>query len=481
MTLISTFARRALDQPQKIAVITERSQMSFLDLLHLAHALDVELVTRGLRSGHTVVMTSKRPELCLAMSLLLSWRGLTMIFGPVDQVIRAGIAFDLAIGTEAAPNLPTGKQIVIEGAWFASMGTLPLPDFTQPPRTAGGTFVFRSSGSTGLAKFIRSAETDRLAEAPRTAFMGEIDLRERRLMCTPSLHAGWVMSATLATLLAGGSVVALTETADNALPWIDLYHVDTLATSPAMLQLFLREAHASQYLSSLRDIRLGGAQAGPRLLEAFSRLCPARLHLGYGSAEIGACFRYVHDPSNPRPEGYLGPLRRPDLELRFFDEALRPLADATEGLAGFRPVNGSFARQYLSQDGDRTTGFVDGWFFPGDILRREGDDYYVVGRAKDVVNYGGNKFALGRVRQVLEDSFAGSVCVPFVVPDTDGIERLGIVYSAPRGLSEAELTAAIAPHFKGLRVVRCLRLDRLPMTDSGKIDSQRARDMLLRG
>ncbi|TAG18874.1 MAG: hypothetical protein EAZ40_11110, partial [Rhodobacterales bacterium] len=61
MTLIASFARTALARPQKIALITEKSQMSFHDLLQLVQVMDLELVTRGLRTGQTVVMASRRP------------------------------------------------------------------------------------------------------------------------------------------------------------------------------------------------------------------------------------------------------------------------------------------------------------------------------------------------------------------------------------------------------------------------------------
>jgi non-ribosomal peptide synthetase component E (peptide arylation enzyme) len=481
MTLIAAFARTALARPQKIALITGKSQMSYLDILQLVQVLDMELMTRGLREGQTVVMASKRPELCIALTLLLSWRGLTVIFGPPEQVTDAGLAYDFVLATDPSPAIPLERALIIEPAWFGLMGTLPLPDFTAPTGRKPGTFVYRSSGSTGLPKFIRSSEADRVADAPRNAFMGEVDLGARRLMSTLTLHSGWSMSVVLATLLAGGSVIALEEGASNALPWIDLYHVDTLTTSPAMLQLYLNEPGAGQYLTGLRDIRLGGAQAGPRLLEEFSRLCTARLHLGYGSAEIGPCFRWIHDAAHPRPEGYLGPLRRPDLELGFFDNDLNPLPGAREGLVGFRPVAGTFLRQYMVAGDDAKAGFIKGWFLTGDILRREGEDYFIIGRAKEVVNYGGNKFALAQVRQVLEARFPGAMIAPVVLQDADGIERLGVVYSAPRSLSEGELTAAVARHFKGLKVLRCLRVDRLPLTETGKVDVRRAKEMLTLG
>src|SRR5690554_4004281 len=80
MSLISSFARRVRENPQKIALLTEKSQMTYEDILHLMHLLDVQLTTRGLRPGQVVVMASRRPEFCIAVALLLSLRRLTVIF-----------------------------------------------------------------------------------------------------------------------------------------------------------------------------------------------------------------------------------------------------------------------------------------------------------------------------------------------------------------------------------------------------------------
>ena len=288
------------------------------------------------------------------------------------------------------------------------------------------------------------------------------------------------MSLLLQTLLVGGSVVALSEGSANALPWIDLYHVDTLGTSPAVLQMMLKQPRVEQYLRGLRDIRVGGAQAGAQLLDAFAQICPAQLHLGYGSAELGPCFRWVHDRANPQPESHLGLFLRPDLKIGFFDEAHNLLPDATEGIVGFRPKTGSFARQYIAEDAGGQSGFINGWFFPGDILRREGDVYFTVGRTKDIVNFGGNKYSLVTLRKALSAAFPTATIEPIVLKDASGLECLGFAYSAPELLSETAITAALS-RFIGLRVLRSLRLDNLPLTDTGKIDLARLRLLFLQG
>lgn len=476
MSLIASFAHRARENPQKIALLTEKSQMTYLDILHLVHLLDVQFTTRGLRPGQTVVMASRRPEFCIAVSLLLSLRRLTVIFASAELVASAGLTFDRVLTTDPVPGIADDRQIVIEQDWFSALGTLPLPDYAAEP--GGGFFVYASSGTTGAPKFIRSSEAERVAHYDLNAFMDLVDLSGRRVLSTLTGYSGWSMSLLLGTLLAGGSVVALIEGSANALPWVDLYHVDTLGTSPAVLQMMLEQPQVAQYLRGLRDIRVGGAQAGQQLLNAFAEVCRANVHLGYGAAELGPCFRWVHDPAVSRPDNYLGQFFRSDLEIGFFDEELNLLPDADEGIVGFRPTAGAFSRQYLAEEGDGSSGFIKGWFLPGDILRREGDSYFITGRTKDIVNFGGNKFSLGAVRKALSEAFPDCHIEPVVLADEGGLERLGLAYRAGRTLGDAEFAAALAP-FAGLRVLRSIRLEELPLTDTGKIDVARLRRMFL--
>ncbi len=476
MSLIHSFTKLADDNARKIALITAKSQMTYDDLLQLTYLFDFELKTRGVRPGQTIVMDSTRPEFCIVMGLLLSLRSLTVVFAPLESVIAAGVTFDRVITETPSSVAPAEKQIVVEANWFQLLGTLPTP--ALPTEGSGtGAFVFRTSGSTGMSKFVHSLEDVRQRQAESGDFLGEVDLSGRRVLSTMTIRTGWAFTTILATLLAGGSVVALDDEIENMLPWTDLYHVDTMATTPAILQILLSVPKVDQYLASLRDIRLGGAFASPKLLETFSQRCPAKLHIGYGSAELGACFRAVFSTEHHKPQGYLGQFMRPDLEIGFFDAALQLLPGATEGIVGFRPRDGAFSRQYLSMPDDDKTGFIDGWFFPGDILRCDGEDYFLLGRTKDIVNFGGNKFALGLVREALGLAFPEAPMAPVVIFDADGLERLAVAYVASRQITEAEMNDILAPRFKGLRVLRAMMLKELPLTESGKIDMAKVKSL----
>jgi non-ribosomal peptide synthetase component E (peptide arylation enzyme) len=471
MTLSSAFAAVANRLPQKVALITDRNQLSFQDLYRLAHLMDMELRTRGVQPGQTIVVATRRTEFILALALVMSLRSLTMAFTDAATAQAAGLQFDRLVTTDRTDLVGPDRQIGIEPGWFEALSSLRLPDWSN----AGGegTFVTQSSGTTGRPKLIRAPEAMRLAQARDELFFGPENAARRRFLTTLAPSTGYGLNSNLAVLLAGGSVVSLVEHQDRLLQHIDLHRVDTLAISPALVERMLGLPKPEQYLTGVRDVRFLGAMASPALLSAIAKICPGRIHIGYGSTELGRIFAGLYDPARPMAAGHVGRLMRDDLEVVFCDDALAPIPGAVEGIVGFRPKSGTFARAYhSSSDTAPEAGFINGIFYPGDIMRRDGDDYFAIGRTKSIVNFGGNKVALEAVAEVLATAFPGGSFVPMVTLDAMGLERLAVAYRADTEIVPAAMETALRQRFKGLTVSRTRRLDAFPLTSTGKVDLQ---------
>jgi acyl-coenzyme A synthetase/AMP-(fatty) acid ligase len=469
MSLISEFAEVARVRPKQIALVTEKSQLSYQDLIDLVQCLDVELAARGVRSGQTLILDSARAEFCVAFALLLSLRSFTVVFTTTQLAVKSGMTFDRVVTTDPTDRVPEADQVVIDASWFAALGTYPLIDFLAH-QSSEGRFVTQSSGSTGVPKYIAGTESERLRNAKLGGGFRGVPLAGRRFCSTLSPSAGWSITGNLAAILAGGSAVSLSGDQDRLPAFLDLYRVDALVTTPGIISTLLKLPDVGQFLTSLRDVRLGGATANRHLIEKFGRVCNANLHIGYGAAEIGTIFMSVQDPKSPAPEGYIGLPMRDDLEISFFKTDLTPLPNATEGVVGIRLKDPSMSREYLFDKGDGKTGLIEGCFFPGDIMRREADGYYYVGRVKNIINFSGNKFSLEAVTLALEEAHPESHCVVLVEPDEDGLERLVVHYVAEGPIDALAFARGLGARFPGLQVVRAVRHDRFPMTTTGKVD-----------
>ncbi|MCV2879404.1 acyl--CoA ligase [Sedimentimonas flavescens] len=475
MSLIDSFARAAARRPEKIALITERSQLSYSDILQLVQIFDMQLLTHGLCAGKTVVLLSARAEFILVMTLVASLRGYRLAFVASDLGEGCPLRPDLILVEQMRSDLETALQLQIAPDWFALMGTRPTPDYTG--RGGDAQFVFGSSGSTGKRKLVQSSEASREETIRMTRSLPGVEMSQRRYLSTLSPRNGMAVTSNLAVLLAGGSVVSLEPQSPSLLPYIDLYRVDTIGSTPGMVAKLLGEENAAQYLEGVRDMRFGGALTSASLLRSLSEICPARLQVGYGAAEIGTCFNQIYDPANPPPEGYVGRPARADLVVAFFDDSGRMLPDANEGLIGLRLAGGS-GRSYLEADPampGSTSGFIDGYFLPGDYMRRDGEDFFLIGRAKNIINFSGNKYALEAIQSQLATQAPHTSFAPLVDVGPDGLERLCLIYSGPQELPKPQVEAFFDHAFPGVQITRLLRLDSLPMTESGKIDMQALR------
>lgn len=481
MSLVAEFARVAARLPQKVALITATSQLTFGDILAMVAVLDDRLMAEGIRPGQTVAVASPRAEFTIPLALLASYRGWTVVFsGQSPQpLIEAGLAFDWLVLTEPGVQGPAGRTVTIQPGWFQTLGVTDLPDFAAH-QGAGAQFAFASSGTTGTAKFALSTEANRLeAISDNWLFIAE-GLSGRRGLSSLAAGTGWAFTTNFAFLLAGSSVVSLGTESSQLLPFLDLYHVDTLALTPVMVSRMLANPDAAQFLGGVRDIRFGGSLVSDTLLRDFARICPARFYLCYGAAEIGTCLVERWSPDSARAEGYVGRLSNPRIEAAFFDDALDPLPGATEGIVGFRSLGATETRRYLTEPQDAKTGFHHGYFIPGDIMRREGDDFFMIGRTKNILNISGNKFSLEMIGEVLSRAFPGVDLVPLVDTGSDGLERLAIAYHSSHALSAADGQRALyaTRRFPALQVSRMIRVEAFPLTQTAKIDVQALRRQL---
>jgi non-ribosomal peptide synthetase component E (peptide arylation enzyme) len=471
MSIISAFAKVAAEQPQTIAMITERSQLTYQDILDLVHLIDMELATRGVRPEQTLVLDTARGEFTMAFTLLLSLRGYRVAFTSVKQAQLGGLAFDRAIVTEATDLIDQSKQIVIENSWFRTLGTLATPDYsTHTMVDGGGIFITQTSGSTGMPKYVIGGEAERLKTVNVSAGFVNLSMKGRRFTTTLAPNTGWAVSAALSVLLSGGSVVLVASDREKILSFIDLYRVDALATTPAILSQMLKLPDAKHFIASLRDIRIGGALAVEQLIQQVAELSDATLHIGYGASEIGMMLGYRHNPENHRPSGYLGHPVRDDLEIGFYDDTGRLMPDADEGLVGFRFTDPLMQRQYLNENDNDVAGLKQGVFFPGDVLKRTADGYQYVDRLKNIVNFGGNKYSIERVTEYLSEQFKGAQFVAFVDRNEHGLEQLLLVQSGGETIDRHEAEATLKPSFAGVSIAAVKSVESFPVNpQTGKV------------
>lgn len=140
----------------------------------------------------------------------------------------------------------------------------------------------------------------------------------------------------------------------------------------------------------------------------------------YGSTELGVIFNMSVDPTEDIPDGSVG-------ELTYGVDV--KLSEGDEGEVLAKSFN-MFSKYLHDPEATANAHDPDGYFKSGDVARREGKYYFIVGRASvDIIKSGGYKIsALDIERELLALPYIGEAMV-VGVPDDEFGQRVGAVVS----------------------------------------------------
>ncbi|MGW4749476.1 class I adenylate-forming enzyme family protein [Streptomyces sp. NPDC004290] len=286
-------------------------------------------------------------------------------------------------------------------------GPATVPDPGGPADTVHGRLgdpdaaglVLLSSGSTGAPKVILHSldvlVDEKLGKRPRR--------RENALNILMVLmfdHIGGINSL-LSTLLVGGTaVLPRHRTPDEICALIERHRILVLPTSPTYLNLIMVGGyHRAHDLSSLRLITYGTEPMSEELLLRVRRTFPGvRLLQTFGTSETG-----IATTTSESSTSTYFKISDAGVEYRIVDGELQ-LRSRTQFLG------------YLNYEDDALT--EDRWFRTGDLVEEAADGYLrIKGRAKEVINVGGEKLLPLELESVLMGSPLVEDCVVYGRPN----------------------------------------------------------------
>src|SRR5690606_25731998 len=128
---------------------------------------------------------------------------------------------------------------------------------------------------------------------------------------------------------------------------------------------------------------------------------------------------------------------------------------------------------YLDGEADAAQhGFVDGWFYPGDLAARTGPQLRVVGRADDLINFGGSKVRPERIETAVCELAGVREAGVVVVTDRFGHPMIALAVVADGMIDPTDATDRLRERFAGLAPRYIVRVAELPRTETGKLRRQ---------
>ncbi len=285
-----------------------------------------------------------------------------------------------------------------------------------------------TSGSTGRPKGVPLSHYGQLwALAMKLRTPASAD--ERYIIAQPLFHMNGLMSAKTVFCTNASVVLQPSFSTRSYITAIAAHRVTAATAVPTMWARVIKETDLieSLDLSAFRKLGLGSAPMTvglwDRIKEAFPHIT---IGIGYGTTEAGPAIFGPHPDGIPTPPIALGYPVDPE-NVKIVEGA-----SDNEGVLLMR--NPSLMAQYHNLPQQTAKAIRDGWYYSGDVVRRdENGFYYFVGRADDMFVCSGENVYPGEVEKLLErhplvqqaavvplpDEERGQVPVAFIVARPD--------------------------------------------------------------
>jgi len=309
------------------------------------------------------------------------------------------------------------------------------------------------------------------------AFVG-IPRGSINLQLSPLYHAANIFC--FVHLLAGGTTVFVPKATPEAiLEAIETHRVSYMFTVPTVLYGILDSRELQRRdISSLQTLQYGGAAiVGPRLEAALAVFGDRLLH-SFGMTETTSHASMLGKKEHRTHAGSVGrPL--PGVEMRIVDDARRPLGAEEVGEIEVRGEN--VMKGYWRNPRATAEALHDGWLSTGDLGRRDTlDNYYIVGRKKDLIISGGVNIYPADIESVLAQHPAIAEVAVFGVPDPRWGECV-VAAVVPRdgaAIDPDELCGFVRKSLGGFKAPKEIRvMAALPKNGSGKVLKRELRAM----
>lgn len=484
------FAHWARLQPLRPALLDGDQAVSWAQLHGGVQEIGMALGQLGLGPGHRVGLIV--PE-GLAGAQLVLGVCCSCVLVPINPALTLAELKETVqeAGLDALvvpPSFPSATEIgLLEGLLVLESSTPPAgrapalrpvpwrlrePPRASEPALAQAMLLLRSSGSTGKPKLVPVTHGNMLAMAgkmgsPEWFGLGPAD---RSASVLPLFYAAGLKNLLLVPLILGGSVAFPPPgKAFHVGEWLPALKPTFFCTTPTTLRGMLERLEEPASASSLRFIMCGASYLPNELRRAAEAAFRIPVVEYYGLSEAGVMAANPLQPGQARA-GSVGRVIGTDLWIA--DPQGRPCGP---GEVGDIVVSGAcVCPGYVAPGGSLMAGGGLGVLHTGDIGVLDADHFLQIhGRAKEVINRGGEKVFPYEVERVLlehEDVLEAAV---YGVPHP----RLGqsvaaaVVLKPDRATAARDITAWLGGRVAPFKLPRGLRVvPALPRNAAGKVN-----------
>jgi long-chain acyl-CoA synthetase len=326
-----------------------------------------------------------------------------------------------------------------------------------------------SSGSTGRPKQIARTHRNLISELNSLTQTLGISNEDRVIGLAPFSHVNGLVRSMLASQSVGATLYPLAKFERRAVAeTIAQQNITVFIAVPFMFSMLAQGRSRQQ--ATFSSLRLAVSSSAP-MPEKHNRLFYQRhgmyVRQLYGSTETGTISVNLSQDIAGSLDSVGTPIR--GVEVEVFTDAGDP---AKAGQMGEFAVKSPFmVGGYTGRDDLNREVFRNGYFFTGDLGRRDGNGLlYLMGRKKWFINRAGFKIDPREIEELLESHPKVREAVVLGVPTPYGDEKVKAVIVPAAPLSAEEVVGLCTGKIADFKVPSIVEFrDSLPKSPTGKI------------
>ena len=494
---MTTFAelleQSARDRGEEDFLLFGAERISYAELDRRANRFANGLVALGIGPGDGVAIimansptwlaaffaTQKLGAYAVPVNVALRGEGLAYVLTHSESQAIVADAESLPAVVAVRGNVPRARYLIVDGGAPAlPSDALPVARLmaasdarpaavAQPDTTA---VLLYTSGTTGLPKAVVMRHGG--FNFAGLAFFAQVAYRPGDILytCLPLFHANALFLTTMQGLY-GGFRVALSQRFSASRFWDDIrrYGVNSFNALGAMIPILLKQPPRPDDRDN--PVRLVFSAATPAWAwEEFERRFDLTIWEGYGAVDGGGFMLFNLGNG---PKGSMG-LPPPGTEARVVDDDGVECPPGEVGELVFK-VDDPAARRvtYLKNDEASNAKIRDGWFYTGDLARRDAEGFfYFADRKSDSIRYRGENISSFEVEKIVNQHPAVLESAAFGVPSELGEDDVMVVVVRRPGatLDPAELIAFCTERMARFMVPRYIDWrDEIPKTETHRV------------
>ena len=477
-------AAAATRWPERTALVFGDRRWTFRELEAAAARQAAALSRRGVKAGDLVgLLMPNRPEWLFSFYALSRIGAVAVPINPAYTAAEVTSIVDV-VGLRALvldPRLEAvvdaerlelgGTEVLVVGAPDPLEGA---PGDEAPGAGSSGSepaVIFFSSGSTGNPKGIVHSHRNlgMIAEAVRINW--RITAEDSLLVAMP-LAFVYASVVECLTAIGAGATILLQDRLrpEEALARIAAGEITVVMGVPSMYRMLLEAAGSAPPRGRLRLCATSGDVVPAALDRDFERVFGCPLFELYGLTEVPHIVAHTPGPDvRSRPLSCGRPL--PGIAAKVADDSGQEVGPGELGELVVR-VPWAFLDYYRNPEATEAV-VRGGWFWTGDLVRRDADGYiFMVERKKELIKRSGFNVLPGEVEEVIHRVPGVAEVAVIGVPDARHGQRVKafVVLDAGRGPSRDEILAACRARLARYKIPEDLEFIReLPKGPTGKI------------